>query len=495
MTGGVIASSRSATRLSTPSAFSSRPRTISAELVRATRRYRCHNPGEQVTLSIPVSSSRFTNVTPPAVAGRCRCVTIPPTRIRVPAFTPGSRSIGSAPTRSSCGRMNCAGCASGDRPVAHTSATSWSTSLIPGSIGASVAGHRARQAVRFVLRGRPGGPQRLTARKTETREGVGRGEGLQVSGRASGTPGQIRHAPVRPVRPPLLLDPSGQLVADRTDAGQPLPDGRAAEPPGVRRLALPALLPGRRRALQRRGGVAEVDVRPAHLDPVPPGVVDQRLRRVEAHRLGVEQRRAERRRVVALEPGADVDQVREADRVALREAVARERAQLRVEIVGERAVDPVGGHPLVEAVPHLLHLLDRPFRAHRPAQFVRLQRGEPGRVHRELHELLLKERHAQRLLQRPAHRLVRDLPRLHPVPAPDVGMHRAALDRAGPDQRHLDDQVVEHPRLEPGQRGHLGPALHLEHPDRVGPLQHPVDLGIVRSQAGEVSFESIMSNA
>ena len=33
--------------------------------------------------------------------------------------------------------------------------------------------------------------------------------------------------------------------------------------------------------------------------------------------------------------------------------------------------------------------------------------------------------------------------RLLPVAAPDVGMHRAALDRAGPDQRDLDHEVVE----------------------------------------------------
>ena len=67
----------SATRLVAPSARSSRPRTTSARDVRATLRNFCHSPAEQMTLSSPVSSSRDRNVTPPAVPGRCRCVTTP----------------------------------------------------------------------------------------------------------------------------------------------------------------------------------------------------------------------------------------------------------------------------------------------------------------------------------------------------------------------------------------------------------------------------------
>ena len=66
---------------------------------------------------------------------------------------------------------------------------------------------------------------------------------------------------------------------------------------------------------------------------------------------------------------------------------------------------------------------------------------------------------------------------LLPVAAPDVGVHRPALDGAGADERHLDHQVVERAGPQPGQRGHLGPGLHLEHPDRVGPAEHVVDLG------------------
>ena len=54
-------------------------------------------------------------------------------------------------------------------------------------------------------------------------------------------------------------------------------------------------------------------------------------------------------------------------------------------------------------------------------------------------------------------------------------MHRAALDRPGPDEGDLDHEVVEPPRLQARQQPHLRARLDLEHPDRVGPAQHVVD--------------------
>jgi hypothetical protein len=68
----------------------------------------------------------------------------------------------------------------------------------------------------------------------------------------------------------------------------------------------------------------------------------------------------------------------------------------------------------------------------------------------------------------------------------DERVHRAALDRARADQRHLDRQVVEAARAEPGQRAHLGPALHLEHPDRVGQAELVVDAGLLFGDGVEV---------
>ena len=59
-------------------------------------------------------------------------------------------------------------------------------------------------------------------------------------------------------------------------------------------------------------------------------------------------------------------------------------------------------------------------------------------------------------------------------------MHHVALDRAGPDDGHLHDEVVETFGAEPRQHGHLRAGFHLEHAHAVGALQHLVHLGILR---------------
>ena len=79
-----------ATTVTAPVAFCTMPRTTSAAAVWASLRCRAHTAGIQSTLTIPVSSSRLTNVTPCAVAGRCRWVTAPATNTRVPSGTDSS---------------------------------------------------------------------------------------------------------------------------------------------------------------------------------------------------------------------------------------------------------------------------------------------------------------------------------------------------------------------------------------------------------------------
>ena len=65
-------------------------------------------------------------------------------------------------------------------------------------------------------------------------------------------------------------------------------------------------------------------------------------------------------------------------------------------------------------------------------------------------------------------------------------MHHVALDRAGADDRHLDDQVVELLGPEPRQHVHLRPALHLEHADAVGAAEHGVGLRASRGTVCKV---------
>jgi len=356
----------------------------------------------------------------------------------------------------------------------------------PGQRRCDRAGHGTGQTVGAVLGRRPGGPERLSSGHTEAREGIRGGERLQLCGGETGTPGQIRHILIQPMRRPLGHDPLGHLRTEGTHAVQPEPDRRTAKPPRVRRLPRLAPPPSVRGGLQDRSGTAGVDVWPADLHPVPAGVIDQSLRRVEPHRLGIEQRGQERCRVVPLEPGTGVDQVSKAHRVALRETVAGERGELAVDVVSQLTGDTPLGHTGVEPVGDPGHPLHRPLCPHRPTQLIRLGRVEAGQVDGELHELLLEQRHAQGLLQRVAHQRMGVGDRLLAVLTPDVRMHRAALDRAGPDQRHLHHQVVEAAGSEPGQGSHLGTALHLEHPDRVRPAEHVVDLGIVQGHVAQL---------
>jgi hypothetical protein len=61
-----------------------------------------------------------------------------------------------------------------------------------------------------------------------------------------------------------------------------------------------------------------------------------------------------------------------------------------------------------------------------------------------------------------------------------VGVHHAALDRAGPHDGDLHHQVVVAARLQARQHGHLRPALDLKHADCVGLADHVVGLHIAR---------------
>ena len=65
-------------------------------------------------------------------------------------------------------------------------------------------------------------------------------------------------------------------------------------------------------------------------------------------------------------------------------------------------------------------------------------------------------------------------------------MDHVALDRAGPHDRHLDDEVVELLGPKARQHGHLGPALDLEDAHGVGGLEHGVDGRILFGDVGHV---------
>jgi hypothetical protein len=107
---------------------------------------------------------------------------------------------------------------------------------------------------------------------------------------------------------------------------------------------------------------------------------------------------------------------------------------------------------------------------------------EAGERHRHLDDLVLEDDRAERLLE---HGLERRVVVLDDVAgllaqllaAVDVRVDRAALDRAGAHDRHLDRDLLERLGARAPQRGHLRAALDLEDAGGVGVLDRRERLG------------------
>jgi hypothetical protein len=114
------------------------------------------------------------------------------------------------------------------------------------------------------------------------------------------------------------------------------------------------------------------DVRRQHRHPAPLRLVYERVRRVEAHRLLVQERAQELGPVVDPQPRRLVGQQTEGGGVRLREPEAGEPAHLLEDPLGQAALDPALHRTLDEAlaVDHDRGL--RALAAHRAAQALRL---------------------------------------------------------------------------------------------------------------------------
>ena len=126
------------------------------------------------------------------------------------------------------------------------------------------------------------------------------------------------------------------------------------------------------------------------------------------------------------------------------------------------------------------------------AQLVGLAGREAGADDRDPHRLLLEQRHAEGLAE---HLLQLGLgidDGLQPFAPAQIGMHHVALDRARPDDRHLDHQVVEGARLDPRQHRHLRAAFDLERAERVGLADHRVGARILGRDGGEIEIDALV---
>ncbi len=219
-------------------------------------------------------------------------------------------------------------------------------------------------------------------------------------------------------------------------------------------------------------------------------VVDEDLDRVEAHRLGVDQPDQELGRVEQLEERRFVGRPRERRGMRLGEPEARERGDLAEQLLGDLLGHPRLAHAAVEEpLVELLHLAARAPRAHRPPEAVRFRRREPADLDGDPHDLLLVEDHAHRILEDGLEARMEVGHRLEALLAAQERVDGVALDRARPDDRDLDHEVVEALRARLGQRLHLGPALDLEDADGVGRLEHLEHLGDLLGHPVEVDAD------
>ena len=127
------------------------------------------------------------------------------------------------------------------------------------------------------------------------------------------------------------------------------------------------------------------------------GVLDQRVRRIKAHGLGVQEAGAECRRVVVLQPATAVDEVGERHGVALRESEVGKGGQLQPDPLGHVGRDSPATRPIQEMLTEVLHPVVAAFGAHGLTQVIGLSSCEPGHVDGQLHELLLEQRDSQGL--------------------------------------------------------------------------------------------------
>ena len=131
-------------------------------------------------------------------------------------------------------------------------------------------------------------------------------------------------------------------------------------------------------------------------------------------------------------------------------------------------------------------------RGQRAAQPVRLQRGKSCADDGDLHRLFLKQRHAQCLAQHRPKGVRRKRDLLRPVAPPQIGVDHIPLNGAGPNDRHLYNQIVELARLHPRQEIHLRAAFHLKHSQTVGAAEHIIGARVFGGQGGKAVARVVM---
>src|SRR5579875_1255772 len=224
---------------------------------------------------------------------------------------------------------------------------------------------------------------------------------------------------------------------------------------------------------------ARVDLDRLDSHAVAPRIVDEHFSRVEAHRLYVENRGKKHGGLVTFDVCGCIGQKRKARGVRFRKTVIGKAFQHVKELLRRFIADSVCDHAADELRIDFRHSLTRTFMPHRAAQLIGLAGRETGGFDRHAHALFLKERYAERSLQNRLEFRMWIRHRLETVAPAQERMDHLALDRARPDDRDLNDDVVKARGLHAWEHRLLRARFDLEDADRIGALQHLVRRTVV----------------
>ena len=148
-----------------------------------------------------------------------------------------------------------------------------------------------------------------------------------------------------------------------------------------------------------------------------PSIAHDLGRRVEPHRLGVQQRAAKHIGVVAFQPGRGIRDQRETRGMTLRKTVTPKPLDLGERAFGEIPRVATFQHPRDHLVMKMMHPPGKLERRHTAAQSIGLVGRKTGAGDGDPHRLLLEQRHPQGFFQDPAEFRRGVFDRFQPLPA------------------------------------------------------------------------------
>ena len=212
----------------------------------------------------------------------------------------------------------------------------------------------------------------------------------------------------------------------------------------------------------------------AHFYAVALCVLHQLRRAVKAQRLAVKHGSQKAGRLMPFKPATEVDQDGKACGVTFGKAVFTKTFHLPEYGMRKLLRIAIFHHAFNHPVLVFLYATVAFPGGHGTAQAIGLPGREVGSNNRNLHHLLLKNRHSMGARKHFLQPGVRGLGFLRVFARLQIRVHHAALDGSRTHDGHLHDQVIKHSGPQARQHAHLRTAFNLEYAYRVGLANHVV---------------------